>query len=79
MNNIIKCKTIYSTEDGAQFDDVESAQRHAATVNILKNCLPSEKLEAHYKTIFLLLKDFKIVEMDQEDRERRNNCTYLID
>ena len=79
MNYTIKCKTLYTTEDGAQFDDVESAQRHAATVKILKNCLPNEKLENHYKTIFLLLKDYKIVEMDEEDREYRNNCTYLID
>ncbi len=75
---IIKCKTIYSTEDGAQFDNVENAQRHAATVNILENCLPGEKLEDHYKTIFLLLKDYKVVEMDEEDRKHRNDCTYLI-
>jgi hypothetical protein len=66
MNSLIKRSLVYTTEDGKVFNKACDAENHVKTMNVIANCFLSQD---DYKTISMLVRDFKIVERDEDEED----------
>lgn len=79
-DNEIKCRFVYTTPDGMNFDSEIMAKHHIKVCNILNNCFfVSNPKSVYYQTIWELIKHFKISErtdLDYEDQMDDGSFMY---